>query len=259
MTEITDYNHYGRELERILLLETSPIAVKFMEKVEDVPKDAVRPKRDRGCHLAQCQAFAMSRRQGLTIAMLKEDHWCWAPLLAYGIVPPESEHPGLKYTVENPEAARNIHEKWPHFEYGKYIGIVTAPLKSATFVPDIVLIYSNTAQMRMMLMAIKYKDGVLVESRFDPIDSCVYSTVPAILNRKYSITLPDPGDYERALARDDEVILSVPSEKLEILIAGLKRFEPSGISHIRFNQEMYPDFPRPDFYKKLFEKWGLEI
>lgn len=107
-------------------------------------------------------------------------------------------------------------------------------------------------------MAIKYKDGVLVESRFDPIDSCVYSTVPVALDWQYRITLPDPGDYERALARDDEIILSVPPEKLGTLITGLKRFEPSGTGHIRFNQEIYPDFTRPEFYKKLFEKWGLD-
>jgi uncharacterized protein (DUF169 family) len=100
MADVKDYKHYGEELERLLLLETSPIAVKFLEKPEDVPNDAVRPKRDRGYHLAQCQAFSMSRRQGLTIALLKEDHWCWAPLLAYGIVPPETEHPGLKVTVK---------------------------------------------------------------------------------------------------------------------------------------------------------------
>jgi uncharacterized protein (DUF169 family) len=259
MTDITDYSRYGQELEHLLLLETYPIAVKFLENPEDVPQGAVRPKRDRGYHLAQCQAFAMSRRQGMTIAMLKEDHWCWAPLMSFGLVPPETEHPGSKYTVENPQAAKNIQEKWPHFEYGKYIGIVSAPLKSASFVPDIVLIYSNTAQMRMMLMANKYKEGVLVESLFDPIDSCIYSTVPAVLNRQYRITLPDPGDYERALARDDEIILSVPPEKLENLVSGLKRFEPSGTGHIRFNQEIYPDFPRPAFYKTLFEKWGLDV
>ena len=43
----------------------------MLEKEEDIPEGAFRPKRDKGIHLAQCQAFAMSRRDGITVAMLK--------------------------------------------------------------------------------------------------------------------------------------------------------------------------------------------
>src|SRR3989304_258237 len=86
MATISDFNRYGEELERLLILRTSPIAVKMLEKETDIPEGAVRPKKDRGAHYAQCQAFAMSRRQKLTVAMLKEDNWCFAPLIAYGLV-----------------------------------------------------------------------------------------------------------------------------------------------------------------------------
>jgi len=88
MTTLGEFNSYGEELERLLLLRTSPIAVKMLEKEEDIPEEAIRPRRDCGIHLAQCQAFAMSRRQRATVAMLKEDNWCWAPLIAFGLVEP---------------------------------------------------------------------------------------------------------------------------------------------------------------------------
>ena len=88
-----------------------------------------------------------------------------------------------------------------------------------------VLIYSNTTQLRNLLLAIKYKEGKLVQSEFDPIDSCVYSVVPVIKNGDYRITLPDPGEYERAMAGEDEIILSVPAAKLEELVTGLRFFE----------------------------------
>lgn len=248
MTTIKEYNRYGEELERSLLLKTSPIAVKMLETEKDIPEGAIRPKRDRGYHLAQCQAFAMTRRQGMTIAMLKEDHWCWAPLLAYGLV--EDPH----------DAFVDAHTSFPRFEYGKYIGMVTAPLKSASFEPDMVLIYSNTAQLREMIGVPKFQDKTLVKSEFDPIDSCVYSVVPVITGGQYRITLPDPGEASRAMAGDDEIIFSVPKDKLSGLVEGVRRSaemkqRADDWAHI----QLRPDFPRPDFYKELFKKWGLDV
>jgi uncharacterized protein (DUF169 family) len=248
MPTISDYNRYGEELERSLLLKTSPIAVKMLEKEADIPEGAIRPKRDRGYHLAQCQAFAMTRRQRMTIAMLKEDHWCWAPLLAYGMV--KDPH----------DPFVDSHTSFPRFEYGKYIGMVTAPLKTASFEPDMVLIYSNTAQLRDLISVVKFQEKTLVKSEFDPIDSCIYSVVPVITGGQYRITLPDPGEYSRAMAGEDEIIFSVPKDKLEALVQGVKRSaemkqKPDDWSHILLR----PDFPRPDFYKELFKKWGLDV
>jgi len=256
-----EFNNYGEELERLLRLRSSPIAVKMLEKEEDIPEGAIRPKRDRGVHLAQCQAFAMSRRQRATVAMLKEDNWCWAPLIGYGLVKPLEGYPALHriYIVKNMEAAKRVAKNFPRLEYGKYIGIVSAPLKTANFEPDLVLIYSNTAQLRSLLLATKYKEGLLVTSQFDPIDSCVYSVVPVILNGQYRITLPDPGDYERAMAGEDEIIFSVPRDKMEELILGLRHFEEIKLGYTHFTKEMRPDFPRPEFYKELFRMWGLDV
>jgi len=139
MGTIEDYNRFGDELERLLLLRTSPLAVKMLEKEEEIPKDAFRPRRDRGFHLSQCQAFAMSRRQRITVAMLKEDNWCWAPLIAFGLVDSQA--------AEKFEVTRNQVKILPRFEYGRYIGIASAPLRTASFEPDLVLIYSNAAQL----------------------------------------------------------------------------------------------------------------
>jgi len=261
MTTITEFNSYGEELEKLVRLKTAPIAVKMLEKEADIPKEAIRPKTDRGHHLAQCQVFALTRRKGETIAMLKEDNWCWAPLIGYGLVPPFDEETisPMIYIVENMEAAKRVFKTFPRFEQGKYIGILTAPLKTASFKPDMVLIYSNTAQLRSMLMAIKYKKGKLVKSEFDPIDSCVYSIVPVIQSGEYRITLPDPGEFERAMAEEGEIILSVPAAKLEELVSGLKSFEEIKLGYSHLNMQMMPDFPQPPFYQELFKMWGLDV
>jgi len=258
-----EYNGYGVELEKLLHLRTAPIAVKMLENEKDIPKDAIRPKRDRGYHLAQCQAFALTRRNRETIAMLKEDSWCWAPLIAYGLVEaPEFFlegnifYPALVSTLE---ASRKVSKHSPCFEYGKYIGILSAPMSTASFEPDVVLIYSNTTQLRVMLMAIMYKEGNMVTSEFNPLDSCIYSVVPVIQKGNYRITLPDPGDFQRALATGDEIILSVPPDRVEELVTGLRHLEEIQHGYLQFSLEMRPDFPRPDFYNMLFDKWGLDV
>ncbi|MGD9116358.1 MAG: DUF169 domain-containing protein [Dehalococcoidia bacterium] len=260
MTTIVEFKSYGEELEQKLKLRTSPVAVKMLKEESEIPPEAVRPKRDRGHHLAQCQVFALTRRKGETIAMLKEDNWCWAPLIGYGLVEPFNEKTisPLYYIVENMDAARKMLKTFPRFEQGEYIGILTAPLQKASFKPDLVLIYSNPAQLRSMLLATKYKKGELVRSEFDPIDSCVYSIVPVIQSGQYRITLPDPGEYERAMTGEDEIIFSVPAAKMKELMDGLKFFEGIKLSYTDLSMQMTPDFPQPPFYQELFQKWGLD-
>lgn len=250
MASLSDLSQYGEEIETRMLLRTSPIAVKLLETESDIPEGAVRPKKDRGQHLAQCQAFSLSRRHGTTVAMLKDDNWCWGPLFAYGLVHP---HIAEKY----PELQNEV-KKIPLVEHGKYIGIVSAPLKGASFMPDIVLIYSNNAQLNNMLHALSFAGEGLVNSPLYAIASCAFSVVPA-LSGKYCVTLPDPGELGRALAGEDEIIFSMPADKVEVLASQLIAFEEMkmGYKHHAF-LEMRPDFPRPEFYKKLFRECGLE-
>jgi uncharacterized protein (DUF169 family) len=247
---IEDYNRCGEEIEKYLLLKTAPIAIKMLEKESDIPGDAVRPKRDRGYHLAQCQAFALSRRQKLTVAMLKEDNWCWGPLIAYGLI----DHS----ISENYPAMKDQSKLMPCFERGKYIGILSSPLKTAKFEPDMMLVYSNTAQLRSILMVVKQLEKAPVSSIFDPIDSCVYAVVPVISTGQYRITLPDPGEFQRALAGEDEIIFSVPKNKISSLANGLADFDKMNHGYRQANLEMRPDFPQPEFYQQFFKDCGLD-
>jgi uncharacterized protein (DUF169 family) len=246
MTTLSEFNRYGEELERLLILRTSPMAVKMLEKEADIPEGAIRPKKDRGIHIAQCQAFAMSRRQKATVAMLKEDNWCFAPLIAYGLVD-KPDDPDIQPFVS-----------FPTFERDKYIGIVSAPLRTANFEPDLVLIYSNTAQLRNLLVPTHFHNKeARVDSHFFP-PACAYQVVPVMSNGQLMVTLPDPGDYHRALAGEDEIVLSVPKDRMEGLIEELKQFEQREFGYAHANMYMLHDFPQPEFYQRLFKRWGLD-
>jgi uncharacterized protein (DUF169 family) len=244
MSTLAEFNKYGEELERFLMLRTSPIAVKMLEKETDIPKEAIRPKKDRKCHLAQCQAFALSRREGTAVAMLKEDNWCPTAVMAYGL-------------VKRPESV----EKWSHpyecFEYGKYIGIVSAPLKSASFMPDVVILYAKPAQVRGLLLSMKTQDVPLVKGHFFP-PSCGWSVVNPMKTGEYWVVIPDPGEYQRALTEEGDLMVSVPQSRMPEMMAGLMQNEHGAFSYRDHQMFMQPDFPLPDFYKDMFKGWGMD-
>jgi uncharacterized protein (DUF169 family) len=246
MPKAKNFNRLGEELERILLLQTSPIAVKMLEKEEQIPKEAIRPKKDRGYHLAQCQAFAMSRREKATVAMLKEDNWCPGAVIAYGLVP----------RPEHPEARRN--NTGDCFPYQKYIGILTAPLKEASYEPDVVIMYSDTNQLRNLLLAMKQEERHKVNGYFFPF-SCAHSVVTPMLTGQYAVVLPDPGEYARALTAAGEMMFAIPGDKVEALVNDLAQYKAvgPGFAH-ETGMIMRPDFPQPDLYKTVFESWGME-
>ncbi len=263
MTTLGDLKGYGRELEGLLQLRTAPIAIRLLERVEDIPEGAIRPKRDLGSHLALCQGFAMSRRDKATVAMLKEDHWCYLPVIAFGLAePPEFFMEGntfLKHSVADLKSAKDLANTFPRLECGKYVGVVSSPLRLANFEPDLVVTYCNSNQLRCLLMGMKYKEGYLVTSRLDPGGACLRCTVPVIQTGECQVTVPCGGDRSHALARDDEMIFSVPRSKLEDLILGLRYFDGLGRGYVRYAPDMRPEYPLSDPYVKVGRMIGMEV
>ncbi len=242
MSTIHEFNQYGEDMERLLIMRTSPIAVKMLEKEADIPQGAIRPKKDRRCHFAQCQAFALSRREGTPVAMLKEDHWCPAAVIAYGL-------------EKKPESLAKLSHPYNCFEHGKYIGIVTAPLKSANFIPDIVIAYLKPAQLRGLLLSLKVEDVPEVSGHFFP-PSCAWAVVEPMKTGRYWVVTPDPGEYQRALTDEGDMMFSAPQSKMPALMAGLRQNKI--FSYRDHHMAMLPDFERPAFYVELFKSWGME-
>jgi uncharacterized protein (DUF169 family) len=245
----------------MLLLRTYPIAIKMLKDESEIPQGAFRPKKDKGEHYAACQAFSLARRQGLTLAMFLEDHWCFEPIISYGLKePPQDYLEGStnSFLIADKAAAAKHAREMPRLPVGKYAGMAIGPLRSANFVPDLAMIYSNTAQLRHLLLSLRYKNGTQVTSMLDPIGSCVHAVVPSLLSGECEVTVPDPGDYERAGALEEEMILTVPVRRMKELMEGVYHFEKSNMGYHHFNYSMQPDFQQPPFYQEYFKKWGLD-
>lgn len=247
----------------MLLLRYEPIAIKMVEDEKDVPADAIHPMRDLGKHMALCQAFALTRRDKKTIYMDKASEWCWNPLIGFGFVDGRPGTRAFDVVCENlgiadEQAAKEFFSKFPTLPQGVYSGIISAPMDQCSYEPDLVLIYCNNAQLRSLLWAIKNITGKIVDTSLDAIDSCVYACIPTLKTGEYRVTIPDMGEYERASADENEIILSVPGEKMEELLQGLRTFYDMGMGYEHLSKEMHMDFSRPPFYNELFDIWGLD-
>lgn len=251
----------GLELEQQLLLRYSPIALKLIYDESEIPEGTIRPWQDEGNRLAMCQAFALVRRNRKAYTLLKEDHWCVWPLVSYRICPLDEadvEYMGTKFFMKDPRrGVRFLQEEYPMLEGKTPIGFSIAPLRSCTFEPDLVCIYCNPAQIRSLLMAAKFDSGEMLKVTLDPVDSCVHSTIPVLNGQDFNITFPDPGEYERGLTDENEVMFTLRSEKLPVLTQTLKMFGSINFGYQGLQMEMDMNFPRPEFYNKMFEKWGL--
>jgi hypothetical protein len=106
-------------------------------------------------------------------------------------------------------------------------------------------------------MSVKFKTCEILESKFDAVDSCVHSTVPVIKDGNYKITVPDPGEYERGLTDEDEMIFSVPINKLDELVEGLEAVTRYGMGY-KVYMEMEGDFRVRSFMTNFSKQWGLD-
>jgi uncharacterized protein (DUF169 family) len=254
-------NAYGSDLLNMLVLRTYPIAIKMLKNESEIPKGAMRPKKDLKTHYSACQAFGIVRRRGTALAMFVEDHWCFEPIIGYGLKEPPKdflEGSGSKFFVESDKGAKERSNNIPLLPYGKYAGMALAPLHRANFSPDLTMIYCNATQLRHMLFAYLLKNGRRVTSTLDPLWSCVHSIVPSLLNHTCEVTVPDPGDFERASTGDDEMIFTVPAARMEELMYGVYHYEKMGMGYRSFSHELKGDFQQPSFYRQYFEMWGLD-
>lgn len=254
------FSQYAEELERLVRLDTYPLAIKLLKTQVEIPQSAKRPVRDLGYHLSTCQAFSMSRRDGATVAMLKEDMWCFEPVVGFGL-----EKPPLRFLegynrfpqdVETLEAGANFAQNFPCLEVGKYVGIMSAPLEASDFEPDLVMMYCTSTQLTLLLLGIAYKDGYDVTSTLSGHAACVYSVVPVLETGKCQVALPCRGDRYAAGAQDNELIFSVPCDRLDDLVTGLKAIAKAG-TRLPGYVVIQPEYQLPESYVTLGKEIGM--
>lgn len=241
-----------------------PIGIKFVEKEEDIPSEAIKPFRDTGNKWAVCQLIQKARQEHSTYAMTLEDHWCWYPLISFGHVALEKGNYDYEVTINNvgiPDKEREIAfvDKIPHLQPKKFFATLIGTLDVISYTPDVILIYCDNAQvLRRLVGCVKYMDGDMVETKLDYVNSCCWSIIPTYLNREFRVTIPDPGEFQRAEIGANELILSVPPERYKELCDVNEMKEKRFANRPGMFCGLVPYFPRPEFIDNLYKYWGLE-
>jgi uncharacterized protein (DUF169 family) len=254
--------HKNAELIRdILRLKPQILAIKMLETEGDIPASAIRPVQDIGYHLDLCQGYHLSKWNKQTIAMTKEDMWCFEPVVGLGLAEPAKEYLNGEnrwpWSVMKKEDAAKWASNFPRFEVGKYIGIVSAPLNSCDFEPDLFIIYCDPSQLTQLLITKNCIDGEDIYSILSGHSACVYSVVPVLKNNRCAVTSPCNGDRHLAMSQDNEIMFSGPISKLEEYAEGLIYLDKNGWEYPRGSQLRY-ERDLANNYKEIGIKMGMD-
>jgi len=247
--------------KQILSLKTDILAIKMIKNGSDIPKGAIRPKKDGLNRIDLCQAFAMSRFEGKTVAMLKEDNCCFEPVLGFGLAEHVKEfYDGITrypWSIAKKEDAKKWVKNFPHLKFGEYIGIVTSSLMTCDFIPDIFTIYCSPEQLTQLLITQNCLNGEDVTCTLSGHAGCVFATVPVLNEKKCMVSSPCRGDRNYGRTQNDEIIYSCPIEQLEKYLETFDYLQKHGWG-FPLLREMKLGHTLNNNYKEIGEKIGMK-
>jgi uncharacterized protein (DUF169 family) len=212
-----DLKQVNETLNFYIRPQTFPLALKLCRSEAELPEKVRMPVRDLGYQIALCQGVGLARRYGWTIAIGKEDQCCIGGAAAMGFI---SEAPGAP-PIDSEKA----------LEPGKYSHLLIAPIHSATFEPDVVVIYGNSAQAMRLVQAASPAFGQGISASASGAGDCGDIIARTSKSGECQFILPSGGDRLFGSTQDHEVIVSMPWGKVEAVMKGLEETHKAGFRY----------------------------
>ncbi|MFX0031862.1 MAG: DUF169 domain-containing protein [Candidatus Hermodarchaeota archaeon] len=219
-----------KKLNKFLRLSTFPIGVKLLEDPKELETINFLKKPEE--KLVICQLFSYARYYGWTVGCTKEENLC--PLAGISIGLEESyklfEEGAFfegRYN-ETKEAAKKTTASIPRIPFGKYNAIVSGALHRIDFKPDLILIWGNSAQMMRIIQGYLWKKGgrISISTFCDGV--CADTISKAILTKDLQIAFPCLGDRSYGMAKDSDLIASIPLNLINEIISGMEETHKKG-------------------------------
>ena len=254
-----EWQDLGRQLRGYIHVDTLPVAIRFLKNKEDIPEGTRTPLKHMKVKMAHCQAQAVARKYGWTIAMTKDDLGCAISGHTYGWEVAEPDGVVKFLTRMNyaggGEAAKTIYQAFRCLKPGECEAVVYSPLERTKIEPDVILIYLNPAQLMRCLHGSTYESGMPITCSFSGrAASCTEGVIGAFLDQSPKVVVPGNGDRVWATAQDHEMVYALPASHLKQLVDGLARTHETGIrypipSFLRYQPEVGLTLPLTDIFK----------
>ena len=227
-----------------------PVAVRMCASESEIPEKVRRPKRDLGIQVTVCQVLSMARRYGWAVAISGEDQQCPHGAVALGFVKPKPAYLDGSFATPtaNREAVAKTLQAMPKLEFGKYRYMLAAPLHTASFEPQLIVIYANPAQVARLIQSSLHDRGGGLTSTTLGGYACSSIISQALLTDECQFVVAGAGDRYFALTQDHEMTFTMPVSKVEMTMKTLKESHDSGRwryptpSYLRFQAELPPRF-----------------
>lgn len=260
-TDRPDPKELATQIERYVRPDSLPLGIRMVEREEDIPARARRPGRDLQVESALCQGLSISRSYGWTVAISRKDISCPIAATLFGFEP-RTEYfdqgnccAGM-YTRDS-KAGALTEAAAPCFDFGQYYAMLSGPLRSIEFTPDVVLVFANPAQVMRLVTGALWESGGYIGSRFSGRTDCADEVIETMQTGKPQVILPCYGDRIFGQTQDHEMAFSLPWVLAASLVRGLKGTHDSGVRypiprHLRYTARF------PPAYEKLRETWATE-
>ncbi len=214
--------------ERILKLQTPPVAVKFVKPGEERPPGLatnIKP-------MTFCQTVTVARQGGYPLYLERRTLSCYNARIAFGLGKPEEIEKDIQKAIETtvgkyaptPELATKIVLSKFRIGAGKVIGVCVAPVGKAQFVPDALIFTCTPWQAYYLTNAYLWMTGD-IPVRFEAATNslvCAYSAGLAGWKKQLNCCTACTGGRAYGGTESTEVYWSVPWELVDLLIVGLK-------------------------------------
>ncbi|MBI2525736.1 MAG: DUF169 domain-containing protein [Candidatus Rokubacteria bacterium] len=250
-----------RELATYIRPQTFPVAIRMLGPGEPIPERAKRPARDFKKLSMNCQVIDMARRYGWTIALTRDDSICSLGIIAAGFDKPLPIYnvgtlcEGM-YT-ETKEAGQRSEAAVDKFAPGEYAALLVAPLDRAAFEPHLVCVYGNPAQVMRLTQAALWKRGGRLPSSFECRAVCADIIVTTMKTGEPQVILPCSGDRIFGQTQDHEMAFTIPWDRMEEIVEGLRGTHAGGIRY-PITQFMEYEAKLPGRYMEVNRLWEAD-
>jgi len=252
----------SQDLDNLVRTSTYPVAVKLIDGPE-FPQKAIRPLTQLKNRISLCQGTAIARRVGKAVAFGPEDHSCPLPLMSLGLKPiSQNYEKGLMcypFYAKTEEIGAMLNESYLiRMEKPGNWHVIVAPLSKAEFIPDVVLIYGNSAQIHRLVIAVNYKTGKPISMKLTERGSCIQVLVGALNTGECQGALPGVGDRAMAFCEEDAIKFAIPYNKFEEICCGLEESEKrGGFKYPNIYPALFMGTPMPPEFNPVLKDMGL--